>query len=509
MWTKRKLLAVGGAAIVAACCGACTSLLGDFSVGTVAIDAAAGSLDSTTTVDSEPSEEAAHRKDKDSGVDAALDAAAQDGACTAEVCVTAITAGGHHTCATLSDQTLRCWGSDTYGECGPNGTGTRRPVTVPGIGPVQYARASDTATCALLVDQSVWCWGDNSRGTLGTADADVAADGAPESPTPIQVMGPGTTSMLGIGAYHACILTTSTPPQLACWGANGFGQAGVADASSVSTPTLVAAATNVTSVTLGAFETCFQRNDLPFGECFGSNAYGELGQGLPSDAGNEGAADTGTADAGAEDARLADVGTGDARVADAGTADAHVADAGAAVDANTSGTDNMPHPVPAAVDFGGTMPSSFAHSAGNHMGIVLKSGLIATWGQDNDGQLGSMDDSGASQPTPALVPSFDDVTSMSFTQYASCALRIDGTVWCWGSTAYGQTGNTANGGPVQYAPAQVQGLAHVTAIAAALDHVCALLSDGTVDCWGWNTDGALGRATTSAVFDPSPAPVEF
>jgi alpha-tubulin suppressor-like RCC1 family protein len=142
------------------------------------------------------------------------------------------------------------------------------------------------------------------------------------------------------------------------------------------------------------------------------------------------------------------------------------------------------------------------------MGVVLKSGFIATWGQDNDGQLGSLDDSGASQPTPTLVASFDEVTDMAFLQYASCALRADGTVWCWGSTVYGETGSSANGGPVQYAPAEVQGLAHVTAITAGLNHVCALIADGTVDCWGWNTDGALGRATT-AVFDPSPAPVEF
>jgi alpha-tubulin suppressor-like RCC1 family protein len=100
------------------------------------------------------------------------------------------------------------------------------------------------------------------------------------------------------------------------------------------------------------------------------------------------------------------------------------------------------------------------------------------------------------------------VTDLSFPQYASCALRADGTVWCWGSTAYGETGNTTNGGSIQYAPTQVPGLTQVTAIAAGLDHVCALVEGGTVECWGWNVDGELGRAT-SAAFDPSPAPVQF
>jgi alpha-tubulin suppressor-like RCC1 family protein len=253
-----------------------------------------------------------------------------------------------------------------------------------------------------------------------------------------------------------------------CWGFNNFGQAGVSGASSVFSPTVVPT-TNAITLTLGAFETCFLRSDSPVGECIGDNVYGELGQGIASDAG----------------------------------------DGGDASDASGSGTDNLPHPVPATVDVGSLgLISTFAHSTGNQMGVVLKSGQIATWGQDNEGQLGLLDDSGTSLPTPTLVPSFDEVTDMSFMQYGACALRVDGTVWCWGSTAYGETGSTANSGPVQYTPAQVQGLSNVTAITAGLDHVCALIDGGTVDCWGWNTDGALGRAT-SAVFDPTPAPVEF
>ena len=35
----------------------------------------------------------------------------------------------------------------------------------------------------------------------------------------------------------------------------------------------------------------------------------------------------------------------------------------------------------------------------------------------------------------------------------------------------------------------------MTAIAAGLENTCALLSDGTVRCWGWNEDGDLGDGT--------------
>jgi alpha-tubulin suppressor-like RCC1 family protein len=216
---------------------------------------------------------------------------------------------------------------------------------------------------------------------------------------------------------------------------------------------------DVSRVVLGAYETCVKTSSAE-GECFGDNAFGQLG-----------------------------LGEGD------GGAD--------------SGTDNHHHPTPSAVDLGSLSPiSTFAHSAGNQMGVVLPSGEIATWGEDNDGQLGLLDDSGAPRPTPAVVPSFDDVTMLSFTQFGSCALRSDGTVWCWGSTAYGQTGNSANEGSVQYAPEKVKGLSNVTMIATVVDHACALIDGGAVECWGWNAAGQLGR-TTSAVFDPTPAAVEF
>lgn len=456
-----RLRSVAPIAVVVALlwCGACTSILGDFSANKEPAGADAGAGDATSL------EDASGQGHREAGAqDAKLDDVTSDGteddACTASVCVTALGANGRHTCATLSDQTLRCWGSNEYGESGPNSDGGPKPVPVTGLGPVLYARAGDTATCALLVDGSVWCWGDNSRGTLGAPDAGaLAPDGAGlPFPTPVQVVGPGTAASLGIGAYHACITTTASPAALMCWGFNNFGQAGVPDGSTVTSPTVVPAM-DVVRVVLGAFETCVRTSSAE-GECFGYNFYGQLG-----------------------------LGDGD------GGAD--------------SGTDNHRHPIPSAVDLGSLGPiSTFAHSTGNQMGVVLPSGEIATWGEDNEGQLGLLDDSGASRPTPTVVPSFDDVTMLSFTQFGSCALRSDGTVWCWGSTAYGQTGNSANGGSVQYAPEKVKGLSNVTQIATGLDHACALIDGGTVECWGWNAAGQLGRAT-SAVFDPTPAPVEF
>jgi alpha-tubulin suppressor-like RCC1 family protein len=71
-----------------------------------------------------------------------------------------------------------------------------------------------------------------------------------------------------------------------------------------------------------------------------------------------------------------------------------------------------------------------------------------------------------------------------------CAVLRDGTVDCWGSNTYGQLGD----GTLQNAPGPVAvtGLRNVLAVAAGVDHTCALLAGGTVSCWGDNAFGAVG-----------------
>ena len=77
----------------------------------------------------------------------------------------------------------------------------------------------------------------------------------------------------------------------------------------------------------------------------------------------------------------------------------------------------------------------------------------------------------------------------------SCALKTDGTVWCWGRNDDGQLGlgDTID----RTTPQAVGGLNDVLQIVAGSKHTCALTASGEVACWGANYSGQLGLGDTT------------
>ena len=89
----------------------------------------------------------------------------------------------------------------------------------------------------------------------------------------------------------------------------------------------------------------------------------------------------------------------------------------------------------------------------------------------------------------------------------ACALISDGTVRCWGGNKVGQLGLGTADTNAHPSPAPVPGLSNVLYIGAGDQHACAVMGDHTLRCWGSNSDGQLGIGTTDTVAHPTPSPV--
>src|SRR5438876_452365 len=138
----------------------------------------------------------------------------------------------------------------------------------------------------------------------------------------------------------------------------------------------------------------------------------------------------------------------------------------------------------------------------------LRDGTVQCWGRNYSGQLGNGDGNLTNSSVPVTARGVATATSVGTGDARTCALLGDGTVQCWGVGDSGQRGDGTfnNISTVPVAVVGMGGARHLTnavAVAARGYHSCALLGDGTVRCWGRNVDGQLGNGT---VADPATGP---
>jgi alpha-tubulin suppressor-like RCC1 family protein len=107
--------------------------------------------------------------------------------------------------------------------------------------------------------------------------------------------------------------------------------------------------------------------------------------------------------------------------------------------------------------------------------------------------------------TPVQVVGLDAVKQISASD-ASCALREDGTVWCWGDNTYGGLGISLPDGETYSAtPVQV-GLNDIVAVDGS---GCALSAEGTVACWGDNSSAQMGLNDANSRIMVVPTPTQL
>ncbi|OJY30425.1 MAG: hypothetical protein BGO98_27275 [Myxococcales bacterium 68-20] len=82
--------------------------------------------------------------------------------------------------------------------------------------------------------------------------------------------------------------------------------------------------------------------------------------------------------------------------------------------------------------------------------------------------------------SPPCAVALSTTPGGAFDEEGYCALLSDGTVACWGGNSAGQLGQGETSGPASAVAVRVPGLTGITSI----DHTCAVTSDGVVWCWG-------------------------
>jgi alpha-tubulin suppressor-like RCC1 family protein len=132
---------------------------------------------------------------------------------------------------------------------------------------------------------------------------------------------------------------------------------------------------------------------------------------------------------------------------------------------------------------------------------VALDGQVYCWGVGLDGLNGTGTDDVAL--TPVRIASTVRMKQVGVGQFVACALAESGEVYCWGRDIYGMLGQ---GGPGRsLVPVLVPGGRQYTALAVGGQHVCALDSARQAWCWGYSI--SVGSAASSASTSQSvPAP---
>jgi alpha-tubulin suppressor-like RCC1 family protein len=147
-----------------------------------------------------------------------------------------------------------------------------------------------------------------------------------------------------------------------------------------------------------------------------------------------------------------------------------------------------------------------------HVCVLLDNNAVKCWGATlTNGTFGNI---GADLSTMGdALPALDFGTPYTVKQlyaggYQSCVLLSNGGVKCWGSNYGGNLGigSTIDVGNGMDMGSQLAGVflgtrRYATQLAIGGNHVCALLDDATMKCWGYNNVGQLGQGNTANLGD--------
>jgi alpha-tubulin suppressor-like RCC1 family protein len=471
--------------------------------------------------------------------------------------VTAMAATSLDYCAIVTSASVAggvdCWGDDSYSELGHgplahNAQTSSMAVAVaspsPGHSGVLSAATSlaagSSAFCA-VTSGKVACWGAfYSSPSVYPAYITTAGGLLRGIRT---VVGNGYS-----GGSTFCALTSPsspTPGQVYCWGVGAYGELGNGTRSNSSPWTFARRVVNtkntgpltqVTALVLGGgFGFCAIVGSSGGLDCWGSNNDGQLGDNSTASFSDLPVRVHGINNSGFLSGVHQAVANGDGNGVGGGVCAAlssgAVACWGYGFDDDLGDNSNAGSPYPVQVHSSDGVATHFLSGA---MGVatdsagscaVVVGGALDCWGIDTQGQLGN--DSSQDSAIPVAVfgvngngtlSGVQSSTSSTISRSSSyCVVISGGTADCWGLDIYGETGtgnaptsHCLNGPTCLFTPTPVVGtkntgqLKNVKSILGAPVLVprythpyCALLTTGTVDCWGYGPEGELGDGSTA------------
>lgn len=349
----------------------------------------------------------------------------------------------------------------------------------------------------------------DAGGATEQPDAGGATDAGPPFtlegfgwPTPEVSVPDGGVGALAItaGSNHACARISDGTTR--CWGYNDFGGLGDGTRSERTTPAVVQTAITFDDVQAGYYHSCGRDPDGGV-HCWGPNVYGALTVPTAPPAIDmlvplrsphlEGALQLALGQASSCALKP------DGRVWCGGFLPAG------------DGSKEQVGPTARRVD--AIEEARHVAVGGVHVCVVDHRRRLSCWGVGGYSEFSGLSEAEALTPRVML----QDVRASALGWQSACAVTTDETVWCWGDNMGGNLGtypgpDTCHGGyPCSIAPLQIAGLDEVVQLGVGLWQVCALRRDGTVWCFGGNAEFELGRPVSKScgtnLCDPTPAPV--
>ncbi len=315
------------------------------------------------------------------------------------------------------------------------------------------------STCGIF-NNNAYCWGNNNYGQLGNGSTTNSS-----SPVAIAIGGSSaipsgnTISQISVGFFSSCAIDNSGVAY--CWGSNDYGQLGNGSTKNSSLPIAVAiggdsaipSGSTILQISSGAFNTCaIASNHKAY--CWGANWYGQLGNGTTTSS-------------------------------------------SLPVEVTIGGNSAIPND--STILQISTNEYNTCAIASNHKAYC--------WGVNWYGQLGNGTTTNSSLPVEvttggnSAIPSDSTISEISNNGMNNCAIDNHGVAYCWGNNDYGQLGNgtTTNSSlPVAIAIGGNSAIPSGSSIVqiTGLENTCAISSDNKVYCWGNNNYGEVGNGTT-------------